>query len=92
MPGLGRSYASLGATPALANGVDFSPNGWWLASAGGDGTVRLWEAETGREVETFRGHEGKVADVRFSRDGTRLVSTGAGGIVKIWEILLRPVR
>src|SRR5207248_5287542 len=31
-----------------------SPDGTWLATAGGQGTIKLWDATTGREVRTLR--------------------------------------
>ena len=33
------------------NGVAFSPDGERLASAGGDGTVKIWNSRTGKVVQ-----------------------------------------
>src|SRR5262245_3533750 len=53
----------------------FSPDGKWLASAGRDGTARLWETATGKEVRRFGGHQGPARSVAFAPDG-RLLATG----------------
>jgi WD40 repeat protein len=64
--------------------VAFSPDGQRLASASVDKTVKVWDAATGQEVLTLKGHTGAVSSVAFSPDGTRLASAGAGG-VKVWD-------
>ena len=35
------------------NSVAFSPDGERLASAGGDGTVKIWNSRTGEVIQTF---------------------------------------
>ncbi len=56
------------------NCVAFSPDGRLIASAGEDRTVKVWEAQTGREVYTLAGHTETVYGIAFSPDGRHLAS------------------
>jgi len=65
--------------------VAFSPNGSQLASASYDGTVKLWDAVSGQEIRTLKGHSGLVFSVAFNVNGTQLASGSADGTVKLWN-------
>jgi WD40 repeat protein/serine/threonine protein kinase len=67
-------------------GLAFSPDGEQLASAGGDGTIRIWDSRTGKVVKWFPAHKGRVSSVAFHRDGKHLASRGADKTVKVWDL------
>ncbi|GAB2864049.1 hypothetical protein GCM10027176_77450 [Actinoallomurus bryophytorum] len=54
-----------------------------LASAGADGTLRIWDPVTARQVRVLHGHAGAV-DAVVEVDGV-LVSSGRDGTVRTWD-------
>ena len=57
----------------------------YIASAGDDTTVVVWDIPTGKPARVYKGHGGAVWDVDFSACGKLLSSGGADGTVKIWD-------
>ena len=65
---------------SLVTSIAVAADGRSAASAGVDGSVRLWDLETGRERSRLRAVAGRhVRSVGFSPDGRRLVSQVDGG-------------
>ena len=59
--------------------VASSPDGKQLAS-GVDQTVQVWDAATGHETLTLKGHPGDVTSVAFSPDGSRIASASSDAV------------
>jgi WD40 repeat protein len=64
--------------------VTVSRDGKQIASAGGDGTARLWD-ERGPLLTPIHGHRGAVTAVAFAPDGAILATGGADGTVRLWK-------
>jgi WD40 repeat protein len=53
--------------------------------SGHNGTVRLTEIASGRQLATFSGHKQEVKAVAFSPDGRFALSASANGDVRLWD-------
>jgi WD40 repeat protein len=75
----------LGGRPFGGNCVAYSPDGERLAS-GGNGEIKLWDAQTGQNLSNIKWHNGGVISVAFSPDGKRLASASFDKMVKVWDV------
>ncbi|GAB3005499.1 hypothetical protein GCM10023080_083920 [Streptomyces pseudoechinosporeus] len=64
-----------------------------LASGGADGTVRLWNPETGQAIHVLRGHDGWVQALCALHSGDRalLASAGGDGVIRVWNPATREI-
>jgi WD40 repeat protein/serine/threonine protein kinase len=69
----------------LAFGLAFNADGTRLASTSVDGKVKIWDATTGRDLLTLKGHSGRARNVAFSPDGASLASCGDDRTVRVWD-------
>ena len=56
-----------------------------LATASADLSIRLWNLDTGRRIEEFRGPLGVPNSLAFSPGGQRLACSAQDGVTRIWE-------
>ena len=64
----------------------FSPDGRWLATVGGDPSVRLWETPRWQKARTLRGHTDPITAVDFSPNGHFLATAARNGEVILWSV------
>jgi WD40 repeat protein len=66
--------------------VATSFDGQLVASVGLDGTVRLWESRSGKQIHRMDSKYRDVRTVAFSPDGTNLATGGFGSRIHIWNV------
>lgn len=67
-------------------GVDVCSNTSVLITASSDRSLRTWDLETGRRLDTLYGHEGWVHAVAFASSGELAVSGSGDKTVKVWDL------
>ena len=86
-PGDVSSYTrlhSLAGHDGDVTGIAFNPEGSILASAGSDGTARLWDIGTGEQISTLIDQQVALAGVDISPDGRYVLTAGEDGMLRIF--------
>jgi WD40 repeat protein len=83
--------APVGAAPAAPLGATvatFSPDGTRVLAGVIDGTARIWDRDTKKELVRLRyagSSDVSIAAVAYSPDGTRIATVGDDDVVRIWD-------
>ena len=85
LPG-GEMVARLQGSTAAIYGLDFSPDGRWLAAGGDDGIVRVWEVATRKLAYAWSGHTKRITDLAWNPAGTQLASCSWDYTARLWAI------
>ena len=71
---------------AWINNVTFDPSGTRIAAASEDGSIRIWDCQSGRELDVLIGHRGSVHCLNFCENGNKIASVGDTNSIRIWDL------
>ena len=66
--------------------ANFSPDETKIVSASQDGTVKIWNVNSGACIKTLTGHTTVVKYATFTPDGSKIVSASKDNKIKIWNV------
>jgi len=64
----------------------WSPDGQWLLTPSVDGTIRIWEATSGRLVDVITVSDEGINEIAWLRGGTRFAAACHDGYLRLWDI------
>jgi WD40 repeat protein len=71
---------------SVANAITWSRDDRWLATAGSDGVITLWNTTGTGPGRIVGRHAGKTWGVAFSPDGHLLATAGTDRTVRVWRV------
>lgn len=71
--------------PSIVWSLAFSPDGKWLVSTHGDGSILVWNPAERELVANLSEHSGAVRSVAYSRDGRYIASGSEDDSVIVWD-------
>jgi WD40 repeat protein len=66
-------------------GLDLSRDGKKILCSTADRSIRLYDFDTGKELQRFTGHRGEVWAAALSPDGKHAFTGGFDRVIRVWE-------
>ncbi len=66
--------------------VALTPDGRFAISGSWDGTLRMWNLQSGESLRTLEGHMDWVHAVAVTPDGARAISASSDRTLRVWEL------
>jgi len=64
----------------------WSPDGTQLATAGEDGNLRIWDAQTGGSERIIEANSGAIESFAWSPNNKRIISGHDDGSIRVWKV------
>ncbi len=72
-------------TTLSANALAFDPQGKWLGAGFEDGSIRLWDTQSGQLIQILKSHARAITALEVSPDGKWLASASKDGDIHLWQ-------
>src|SRR5690606_1061917 len=87
----GEELQAFAPDSGFVRAIDYSPDGQFILSgtwnSAEDGTLQLWNIETGELERRFYGvHTDIITDVQFSTDGQRILTASWDRSIRLWDV------
>ena len=83
----GNRQSQFTAHTASIDTVDFAPGTSQVLSGRGDGTSRIWDAASRRQIRTFAAVANQPNPTVYSADGSKILSASGLGLPRLWDTL-----
>src|SRR5206468_1270391 len=57
-----------------------------VLTASSDGTARIWDTASGKELVKFTGHTNAILKATWNKDESKILTNSADGTVRIWYV------
>ncbi|KAJ1674158.1 hypothetical protein EV182_003841, partial [Spiromyces aspiralis] len=66
--------------------VIFDRTGRRMITGSDDYLIKIWCTQTGRLINTFRGHQNVITEISLNSENTLLASSSTDGTVRVWDL------